>query len=104
MTKRFSWIAISMIALLPLAGAAPAVAATTQPEVAAISASAAKDCVAKNNPEDIAKSFIERCRKGSIHREYPGTHYSKRVGDIQKGSSKDDKKAWKLLNDKRFLK
>lgn len=105
MRKPVNWIASTMIALLALGGAAPAAGAVERVEGAPLSAPAiAKDCVAKNNPEDIAMSFIERCRKGSIHREFPGTHYSQRLGDIQRGQSKADKTAWKLLNDHRFMK
>jgi hypothetical protein len=48
--------------------------------------------------------FVSRCRKGGIHREFPGTHYCPYLGEIRNGKSANDKKAWKLLNDGRFKK
>jgi hypothetical protein len=48
--------------------------------------------------------FISRCRKGGIHREFPGTRYSPYLGEIRNGKSANDRKAWKLLNDDRFEK
>ncbi|MFJ4825654.1 hypothetical protein ACIP5L_20520 [Streptomyces bacillaris] len=65
---------------------------------------ATRDCTARNNLDEIAAKFISRCRKASIRREFPGTHLSRNLGEIQAGKSANDKKAWKLLNDKRFAK
>jgi hypothetical protein len=64
----------------------------------------AADCVANNNLSETAQSYIGRCRKGSINSEFPGEMYSKTLGGIKSGSSAIHKKAWKLLNDKRFAK
>ncbi|GHH40747.1 hypothetical protein GCM10018773_22360 [Streptomyces candidus] len=63
-----------------------------------------RDCKANNNLDEIAAKFISRCRKASIRREFPGTHLSRNLGEIKAGKSANDKKAWKLLNDKRFEK
>ena len=67
------------------------------------SASAAT-CVASENLDEKALSFIGRCRKGSIHREFPGELAAESLGAIKNGASATHKKAWKLLNDKRFAK
>jgi len=64
----------------------------------------AADCVAKNNLQENAMSFIARCRKGSIKSVFPGEMYSKNISEIKKGKSKAHKTAWKLLNDNRFKK
>ncbi len=64
----------------------------------------AADCVAKNNFNEKAISFIARCRKGSIKSVFPGEMYSKTIAEIKKGKSKSHKTAWKLLNDNRFKK
>lgn len=64
----------------------------------------AADCVASNNLGDIADSFISRCRKGSIRQEYPGELLNETLGNIKAGSAANYKKAWKLLNDGRFVK
>lgn len=61
-------------------------------------------CQARDNLWDVADSFISRCRKASIRREFPGQLYSTTLGDILRGSSADERKAWKLLNDRRFMK
>jgi hypothetical protein len=64
----------------------------------------AGNCVAKDNLRDKAQSFISRCRKGSINREFPREMLDKTLGEIKKGRSSTHKKAWKLLNDARFAK
>lgn len=64
----------------------------------------AADCVASNNLGEIADSFISRCRKGSIRQEYPGELLNETLGKIKAGSAANYKKAWKLLNDGRFVK
>ncbi|MFW5443798.1 MAG: hypothetical protein ACKE51_05785 [Methylococcaceae bacterium] len=64
----------------------------------------AADCVAGNNLSESAQNYIGRCRKGGINSEFPGEMYSKTLGEIKSGSSAVHKKAWKLLNDKRFAK
>ncbi|MFD9961227.1 hypothetical protein [Amycolatopsis sp. NPDC058986] len=63
------------------------------------------DCVAGNNHAEIAAKFISRCKKGSIRREFPSDRLSRSLGQIYAGKQagdRDDVKAWKLLNDKRF--
>lgn len=64
----------------------------------------ASNCVAKESLSEKAQSFIARCRKGSINREFPSEMLDKTLGEIKKGSSSTHKKAWKLLNDSRFSK
>ncbi|MFS8799176.1 hypothetical protein NW824_07105, partial [Synechococcus sp. R60.3] len=62
------------------------------------------DCVANNNLGDIADSFISRCRKASIRQEFPGELLNETLGNIKAGNAANYKKAWKLLNDRGFLK
>jgi len=57
-----------------------------------------------NNLGEIADHFISRCRKGSIRSEFPGEYYNSTLGAIRNDSSARGKKAWKLLNDTRFIK
>ena len=47
--------------------------------------------------------IVQNC-KGSINREFPDYLRDKTLEEIRKGNSADYKKAWKLLNDKRFQK
>lgn len=61
-------------------------------------------CQARDNLQEVADSFIIRCRKASIRREFPGQLYSNTLGEILRGRSADERKAWKLLNDRRFVK
>ena len=55
-----------------------------------------------------AVDWIGKNRKGKIWREFPGGRdgkYSKMtLEEIKKDTSAAGKKAWKLLNDKRFAK
>ena len=62
------------------------------------------NCRANDNLSDSANNFIGRCRQGSIRREFPAEHLSRTLGEIKGDSSASGKKAWKLLNDNRFLK
>lgn len=63
-----------------------------------------QNCNFLDNLSEAADSFISRCRKGSIRREFPGNYYSQTLGDIDRDTSKVGKKARKLLNDSRFKK
>lgn len=69
-----------------------------------ISEARAADCVANNNLSEKAQSYIGRCRKGSINSEFPSEMYSETLNVIKNGSTANHKKAWKLLNDSRFVK
>lgn len=69
-----------------------------------ISPASAASCAANENLGEQASSFIGRCRKGSIHREFPRELLAESLGTIKKGDSAIHKKAWKLLNDNRFAK
>ncbi len=51
-----------------------------------------------------ADDWIAQNCKGSINREFPNFFRDKTLEQIRKGTSKEAKKAWKLLNDKRFQK
>lgn len=62
------------------------------------------NCKAKDNLSDIANSFISRCRKASIRVEFPSELLGETLGNINKGKQANYKRAWKLLNDKRFEK
>lgn len=63
-----------------------------------------RDCVARNNLDEVAQSFIGRCCKGTINSEFPGELLRETLKTIQRGNSATYKKAWKLLNDNRFKK
>lgn len=63
-----------------------------------------QNCNFSDNLDESADSFISRCRKASIRREFPGDYYGKTLGEIDRDRSKDGKKARKLLNDRRFEK
>ena len=51
-----------------------------------------------------AGDWIGKNCKGSINREFPEYLRDKTLEEIRKGRSDDYKKAWKLLNEKRFQK
>lgn len=61
-------------------------------------------CSASENLEETATSFIGRCCKASIRREFPSELLSNKRADIKSGTTATYKKAWKLLNDNRFKK
>ncbi|MEV0982244.1 hypothetical protein [Streptomyces sp. NPDC049915] len=89
---------------VPAASAAPASVPVVQ---AADDAGlvAGRDCRAGDNLDEIAAKFISRCKKGSIRREFPSDRLSRSLGQIYDGKQRgdrDDVKAWKLLNDRRF--
>ncbi|MGV9888699.1 hypothetical protein [Streptomyces sp. NPDC003395] len=100
-------LALSLGALaVPAATAAP-VAAPTAVVVpqADDTAAAGRDCRAGDNLDEIAAKFISRCKKGSIRREFPSDRLSRSLQEIYDGKQRgdrDDVKAWKLLNDRRF--
>ena len=62
------------------------------------------DCVAGNNLGETARSFISRCRKGSINREFPSELLDWTLEQIRNCTTAACRKAWKLLNDNRFKK
>ncbi|WP_437619873.1 hypothetical protein [Sorangium sp. So ce1151] len=64
----------------------------------------AQSCDAGENLEEVAVSFIVRCCKGSIYREFPGQLLFVKIAEIRRGKTAHHKKAWKLLNDNRFKK
>jgi hypothetical protein len=64
----------------------------------------AANCTANENLGELAGSFISRCRKASIHREFPRELLLSPLGLIKSGGATIHKKAWKLLNDRRFAK
>jgi hypothetical protein len=65
---------------------------------------AQNSCVANENLNETAQSFIGRCCRGGINSEFPGELYSKTLREIKDGSGASYNKAWKLLNDNRFKK
>lgn len=64
----------------------------------------AQSCNARQNLEEVAVSFVQRCCKGSIYRKFPAQLLFTKLADIERGRTKDHKTAWKLLNDSRFKK
>lgn len=62
----------------------------------------AASCIARENPTEIADRFISRCRIASIRREFPTQHLHETLREIDRGVTPSKRKAWKLLNDKRF--
>ncbi len=62
------------------------------------------NCNANDNLEESADSFVSRCRKGGIRREFPGELLEQTLGFIKKCSTAPCHKAWKLLNDNRWKK
>lgn len=96
--------ALAFTALFTIAPTASAVPAA-DPATVASEFTAPRDCVAGNNHDEVAAKFISRCKKGSIRREFPTDRLSRSLGEIyagKQGGDRDDVKAWKLLNDKRF--
>ncbi|MFJ9418994.1 hypothetical protein ACIRPT_33270 [Streptomyces sp. NPDC101227] len=88
-----------------VAPAASAVAPAGAADARSTTASAALSCRAADNHEEIAAKFISRCKKGSIRSEFPSDRLSRSLGQIYAGKrsgDRDDVKAWKLLNDRRF--
>ncbi len=61
-------------------------------------------CDANQNLEETCRTFIGKCRKGSINSEFPGQFYDVKIKVVKNGTSAEHKKAWKLLNDNRFKK
>lgn len=61
-------------------------------------------CNARENLDELAVSFISRCCKASIYREFPAELLFTSLGEIQRGTTAAHRKAWKLLNDNRFKK
>jgi hypothetical protein len=56
-----------------------------------------ENCEANANLGEVADSFISRCRKASIRREFPGEMLDRTLGEIKKGKTAAHKKAWKLF-------
>lgn len=63
-----------------------------------------KRCNYEDNLDERADSYISRCRKGGIRREFPSDYYGKTLREIKRDKSANGKKAYKLLNDGRFKK
>ncbi|MGY1578110.1 hypothetical protein [Streptomyces sp. MN13] len=79
--------------------------AVAVPAAVDVVAAAAPSCRAGDNLDEVAAKFISRCKKGSIRREFPSDRLSRTLGQIYDGKlrgDRDDVKAWKLLNDRRF--
>ncbi|MEV0711600.1 hypothetical protein [Nocardia aurea] len=87
-----------------LASAQTASAESVTVQASSVEFISAGNCSRDDNLGETAQSFISRCRKGSINREFPGQLLQTSLKDIKSGNSADYKKAWKLLNDNRFKK
>jgi hypothetical protein len=60
-----------------------------------------RDCVAPNNLDEIAQTFIGRCCQGKIRREFPTEWLDKTLGEIfraKQGGHASARRAWKLLD------
>lgn len=103
MFRVFARLSAAMIfAVMLLAGINPAAGALERSAAAEYQLVAS--CRANDNLSEVANDFISRCRQGSIRREFPAQYLSRTLGDIKADSGASGKKAWKLLNDNRFLK
>ncbi|MGH3568947.1 MAG: hypothetical protein ACRDRH_23560 [Pseudonocardia sp.] len=96
-------LVLAVLGLVPAgAEATTAPAPTSALQTAAVPTAAGRDCIGRNNLDEVAAKFISRCKKGSINREFPDSHRPRTLGQIMGGRSADDKKAWKLLNDHEY--
>lgn len=91
----------ALVVLLPLLLVVGIIGASTLP---ILPRALAANCVAKDNLDEKARSFIGRCCRGSINQEFPGELYELTLGAIQRGQGAIYAKGWKLLNDGRFKK
>lgn len=97
-------LSLGGLAVPAATAAAPAPAPVVQ-QADDPTAAAGRDCRAGDNLDEIAAKFISRCKKGSIRREFPSDRLSRSLQEIYDGKQRgdrDDVKAWKLLNDRRF--
>lgn len=103
------------ITLVAFGGVAPAAVAAAPPATHAESAavthttayetSAARDCIAGHNMDEVVAKFISRCKQGKIRQKITSDRLSRTLGEIYAGKQRgdrDDVTAWKVLNDHRF--
>lgn len=105
MRNIFTRSAVAALMSMLLIGAAPAIEASavpTSPDLVQIEV--AESCQANDNLFQIADTFISKCRKASIRREFPAQLQSSTLRVIKDGRTAIHRKAWKLLNDRRFMK
>lgn len=93
----------SAVAIASIAG----VVMTTLPTLTNVAAaknatSKSVNCVPDKNLNAVADYFIRRCFKASIKTEFPSDLLQRKIVTIKTGKTAAEKKAWKLLNDKRF--
>lgn len=104
------WLVSATLALVAFSGVTPVASAATAPAenpaaVAAQDFAAARDCLAKNNHDEVVAKFISRCKQGKIRNEISSDRLSRTLGEVYAGKlrgDRDDVKAWKLLSDHRF--
>lgn len=94
-------VLVSFVCVTGFAGTAQAVAVTSTSPVAF---RAPAGCKMEDNLAATAEDFIERCRRGSILREFPGEYLDRTLAQIKVDRSTKGRKAWKLLTDGRFAK
>ncbi len=73
----------------------------TSPPPIAGAASAAATCDTQSSLDDLARTFIGRCCKGSVNREFPAQWLDKALREIKAAADRADRdarKAWKLLS------
>lgn len=92
-------LAALLLAVVALAPAVPE-APTVQTAPALVQVAAKRDCIGRNNLDEVAAKFIGRCKKGSIRERFPSDRLSRTLGQILAGNGKvkDDTTAWKLIN------
>lgn len=91
-------IGLLVIATGLLCGGRPAIARSS---TFAATSAIARTCDAQGNLDETARSFIGRCCKGSINREFPSQWLDKALGEIRAAADRGDRdarKAWKLLS------
>lgn len=103
------WLASVSLALVASGAVIPVASAQSaqpqSPAIAAQNAPAGRDCIAKNNMDEVVAKFISRCKQGKIRQKITSDRLSRTLGEIYSGKLKgngDDVTAWKVLNDHRF--
>ena len=62
----------------------------------------AANCQAEDNFNEIANSYISRCRDAKVRRVFPGEYLNKTLRQIKSERNTRAKRAWKLLTDLRW--
>lgn len=102
MLRRAIWmVLVAFIGITGFAGPAQAIEVTPQSSIAFF---APAGCKVEENLGATAADFIQRCRLGSILREFPSEYLDRTLAQIKVDRTTKGRKAWKLLTDSRFAK